>query len=40
VTTTPQEPSPETTDEPILNDREQAEALQAEAEPAEADDRA
>ena len=40
MTTTPQEPSPESTDEPILNDREQAEALRAQAEPAEPDDRA
>jgi hypothetical protein len=40
VSTTPQEPSPDATDEPILNDREHAEALRAEAEPVESDDRA
>jgi hypothetical protein len=38
VTTTPQEPTPDTADEPILNNREQAAALKAEDEPAERDD--
>ena len=40
MTTTPQEPSPDAADEPILDDRAHAEALKAQHEPAEPDDRA
>ena len=40
MTTTPQEASPDTPDEPILNDREEAEALKAQDDSAERQDRA
>jgi hypothetical protein len=45
VTTTPQEPDPDSRDEPILDDRDEAEVIKADttsagADPAEQDDRA